>query len=150
MVWKGGTPSGIPQKLRKQIFERDGYQCQIGYPDICVGTPSHVDHIKNLASLGLPRGQNDPDNLQSACLPCSRRKTAYEGLAAQGRLKTKRVIPNAAGFIPGQSDRTDPIMQAAEARAAKAKAEASERARLRNEELKRLVAEWNANDDDES
>ncbi|NOQ57203.1 HNH endonuclease [Mycolicibacterium fortuitum] len=145
MVWKGGTPSGIPQKLRKQIFERDGYQCQIGYPDICVGTPSHVDHVKNLASLGLPRGHNDPDNLQSACLPCSRRKTAYEGLAAQGRLKTKRVIPNAAGFIPGEYD-----YSAEQRKAAQKKAEASERARLRNEEMQRLVAEWNAQDDEES
>lgn len=145
MVWKGGTPSGIPQKLRKQIFERDGYQCQIRYPDICVGTPSHVDHKKNLASLGLPRGHNDPDNLQSACLPCSRRKTAYEGLAAQGRLKTKRVIPNAAGFIPGEYD-----YSAEQRKAAQKKAEASERARLRNEEMQRLVAEWNAQDDEES
>lgn len=148
--WTGGTPSGIPQKLRLQIFERDNYTCRLQFPDRCIAmTPQppevlQVDHIKNLASLGLPRGHNDPDGLATVCVPCHRKKTSNEGLAAQGKLKTKRVMPNAAGFIPGQYDYSDE-----ERKAAQKKAEMLERARLRNEEMERLVAEWNANRDGE-
>lgn len=147
--WTGGTPSGIPEKLRQKIFERDNWTCQLQYPDRCIGlTPGsavlQVDHIKNLASLGLPRGHNDEDNLAAVCVPCHRKKTSNEGLAAQGKLNPKRAIPNAAGFIPGQYDYSD-----AERKAAQKKAEASERARLRNEEMQRLVAEWNAQDDED-
>lgn len=148
--WTGGTPSGIPEKLRQKIFERDNWTCQLQYPDRCIGlTPGsavlQVDHIKNLASLGLPRGHNDEENLQAVCVPCHRKKTSNEGLAAQGKLKTKRVIPNAAGFIPGQYDHSDE-----ERKAAEKKAEAMERARKLSEETARLAAEWVQDDDEES
>jgi 5-methylcytosine-specific restriction enzyme A len=68
------TRHAIPDTLRQQILERDGYRCVI------CGQPANVvDHI-------IPRsagGTDDPANLQSLCTYHSRRKTGAEGAAAR-------------------------------------------------------------------
>lgn len=61
----------MSQKLRFEVFKRDGFKCQY-----CGAHPPaallEVDHIHPVA-LG---GDNDPDNLITACLPCNRGKSA--------------------------------------------------------------------------
>ena len=64
------TRSAIPRKLRQQILQRDNHTC------VLCGQPANVvDHI-------APRawgGSDHPDNLQSICERCSRRKSSSEG-----------------------------------------------------------------------
>lgn len=61
----------ISKKLRFDIFKRDGFQCIY-----CGATPPsvllHVDHVTPIA-LG---GDNDIDNLVTACQPCNLGKSA--------------------------------------------------------------------------
>lgn len=142
MVWKG-SGSKIPEKLRQKIFERDNWECQLRYEGICIGLAQQVDHIRNLASLGLPRGHNEESNLASACIPCHRRKSSYEGLAAQGRLKTKRTLtpPGLAG-----SEEYTPTTGAVNASAKGRPTVTVDAAHAEAERLRRLAAEL----DDES
>lgn len=61
----------ISKSLRFEIFKRDGFACQY-----CGATPPkavlHIDHI-NPVKLG---GDNDPDNLITACQSCNSGKAA--------------------------------------------------------------------------
>lgn len=142
--WQGGTPSGIPQKLRKQIFERDNYTCQLQFADRCIArTPQppevlQVDHVKNLASLGLPRGHNDEENLATTCIPCHRKKTSNEGLAAQGKLNPKRETRSIAAQMADTFDYSQVLNKSQRPRDGDSKAEA---AREEGERLRRLAAE---------
>ncbi|WP_210686886.1 HNH endonuclease signature motif containing protein [Mycolicibacterium sp. GESEQ-9] len=140
--WTGGTPSGIPEKLRQKIFERDNWTCQLQYPDRCIGlTPGsavlQVDHIRNLASLGLPRGHNDEDNLAAVCIPCHRKKTSNEGLAAQGKLNPKRETRSIAAQMADNFDYSK-VLNASQRPRDNSRAEA---AREEGERLRRLAAE---------
>jgi 5-methylcytosine-specific restriction endonuclease McrA len=59
----------LAPRLRGEIFERDGYRCQI-----CGGDsgPFEIDHVLPLARGGT----NDLDNLQTTCFSCNRSKGA--------------------------------------------------------------------------
>lgn len=62
---------GLSKKTRFDVFKRDGFKCQY-----CGAHPPsvllHVDHIKPVAE----GGQNDIDNLVTACEPCNLGKGA--------------------------------------------------------------------------
>jgi len=61
----------ISKRTRFEIFKRDGFTCQYcgAHPPSVV---LEVDHIAPVAG----GGDNDPDNLVTACLPCNRGKGA--------------------------------------------------------------------------
>jgi 5-methylcytosine-specific restriction enzyme A len=81
--------SGSWPLVRKQVLERDGYQCQLRYADICVGRASAVDHIVQPEAGGT----NDPGNLRAVCKSCHARRTGRQGAfakrAAQRRKRTR-------------------------------------------------------------
>jgi 5-methylcytosine-specific restriction endonuclease McrA len=79
-------PPGWP-KLRRAILERDGGRCQIGSRR-CVGVASTVDHIKP----AWQGGSDHPSNLQAACGPCHRSKTASDARSV-GDTKARRRRP---------------------------------------------------------
>jgi 5-methylcytosine-specific restriction protein A len=62
------------QKLRQEVLERDGYQCQERGP-ACIGYADEVDHTRNLAGGG---DQLNPANARAICAPCHRAKTREE------------------------------------------------------------------------
>ncbi len=76
------TPYSDPQwkVVRPQVFERDGYACQLHLPR-CKGTATHVDHIIDWRDGGdwfaLP-------NLQASCSSCNVAKR-NRGVAARAR-----------------------------------------------------------------
>jgi 5-methylcytosine-specific restriction endonuclease McrA len=66
--WSRYSKKPIPNRLRRQVFERDGYRCrQCGSPDdLC------ADHI-------IPEFRGGPatlENLQTLCRACNVRKGA--------------------------------------------------------------------------
>ena len=70
--------------IRRQVLERDGYQCQLRYAVICIGRASQVDHIVQPEA----GGSNALDNLRAVCVRCHRRRTGRQGaLAKQRRAK---------------------------------------------------------------
>lgn len=58
----------IPSRVRKAVFERDAYRCQLcgDWHDL------HIDHVQPVAR----GGGNAIDNLQTLCGPCNLRKGA--------------------------------------------------------------------------
>ena len=62
---------GLSKKTRFEVFKRDGFACQYcgAHPPAAV---LEVDHIVPVAE----GGQNDMDNLITACFPCNRGKGA--------------------------------------------------------------------------
>ncbi len=79
------TPGG----LRDQVFARDGRVCALRF-DCCTVVATDVDHRK--------RGDDHRiENLQPACTPCHRRKSAQEGRAARrGRFRPPEIHPGLA------------------------------------------------------
>lgn len=84
---RGGRPW---QRLRKQVFERDGYLCQIHLSrgEVVVVTlhgalAGVCDHITPLAEGGT----NNEKNLQTICQSCDREKTQSESLRGRGGAK---------------------------------------------------------------
>ena len=84
---RGGRPW---QRLRKAIFERDGYICQIHLRKgvVCVVTlhgslAGICDHIIPVAE----GGSDSPENLQTICQECDREKTQLESQRGRGVLK---------------------------------------------------------------
>lgn len=58
------------RQLRVWVLARDGGQCQVQLPGVCIGAPAtHVDHIVPL-SVDPDRAM-DPTNLRAACSPCN-------------------------------------------------------------------------------
>lgn len=61
----------VSKRVRFEVFKRDGFECQY-----CGATPPgsvlHIDHIKPVAE----GGQNDSDNLVTACETCNQGKGA--------------------------------------------------------------------------
>jgi 5-methylcytosine-specific restriction protein A len=74
------------QAVRKRVLERDGYQCQLRYADICVGRASQVDHIVQPEAGGT----NDLANLRAVCRRCHARRTGQQGALAKQRAIAKR------------------------------------------------------------
>lgn len=65
----------------RQVLERDGYQCQLRYADICVGRASQVDHIVQPEA----GGGSDLANLRAVCVRCHARRTGRQGALAKQR-----------------------------------------------------------------
>jgi 5-methylcytosine-specific restriction protein A len=87
------TSSARWKKLRLAILERDRWLCQIR-GDRCTVRADTVDHI-------VPHfrgGPSVPSNLQAACTPCHRQKTASE--AASARQTRKRPPEPHPGLLP--------------------------------------------------
>ncbi|MDT5371592.1 MAG: hypothetical protein QOC62_6023 [Mycobacterium sp.] len=81
---------GVPKPLRAQVLRRDAYLCQLRLVG-CTVTATEVDHITNVASLGVTRAQaTDPGALQAVCVPCHRVKTASERTAGIHRHRAQR------------------------------------------------------------
>lgn len=79
------------KRLRGMALRRDNHECQIRVIGVCTGTASCVDLIAPY-HLG---GQPVLDNVQSACAPCHRLKTAREAsqAAAAKRGRARRRPP---------------------------------------------------------
>lgn len=67
------------QKLRKQVLERDGHECQERGPN-CIGYANEVDHDHNVAAGGA---KLEPRNARAICTPCHRDKTRRESVRGQ-------------------------------------------------------------------
>ncbi|WP_082966820.1 HNH endonuclease [Mycobacterium sp. 852002-51163_SCH5372311] len=83
------------KRLRRQVLERDRYQCQTRGP-YCTGHATQVDHIINTAAGGPPL---DPNNCQAICQPCNTRKASAEGAAARAQRKAQRPTPLHPGIL---------------------------------------------------
>lgn len=68
----------IPQKLRKEILERDANKCQYCGIDLSelekAGFPAHIDHIKPRRS----GGKHNPENLVACCWKCNIGKKDFD------------------------------------------------------------------------
>jgi len=60
----------MSEELKKQVFERDDYVCQLKL-DGCSEKATEVDHIIPVSKGGV----NNLENLQSACMNCNRKKS---------------------------------------------------------------------------
>jgi 5-methylcytosine-specific restriction endonuclease McrA len=63
---RAGT-SSAQRRLYDQVITRDGAQCQLKYPSICLTTATTADHILPVSKGGKDRA----DNLRAACIPCN-------------------------------------------------------------------------------
>lgn len=61
------------EKVKPDILQRDGYQCQIRYIGICTGYATVVDKIAPAARR--PDLAFDPDNHRAACWECNDTKS---------------------------------------------------------------------------
>lgn len=80
------------KRIRQEVLERDGRQCQIRL-ERCTGTATCVDHIVPYA-LGDPDSYLDPFNLRAACRYCN---SALGARLTNERKKSGRSKP-AAGY----------------------------------------------------
>jgi 5-methylcytosine-specific restriction protein A len=74
------------QARAKRVLERDGYQCQLRFPVICIGKATQVDHIVQPEAGGT----NDLENLRAVCRPCHARRTGQQGALAKQRNAQRR------------------------------------------------------------
>jgi len=61
----------IPEKVRKEIFEKCNYQCELKLDGECTGKATEIDHIVPIKK----GGGDDPYNLQGSCMHCNRVKS---------------------------------------------------------------------------
>lgn len=84
MTWgtesRARTSTAAHRRRRARVFKRDGYSCQLRYPNVCTGQAEELDHIDNVAAGGR---DDDDSNGQAVCNPCHKVKIARE--AAAGR-----------------------------------------------------------------
>ncbi|WP_081288711.1 HNH endonuclease [Mycolicibacterium conceptionense] len=98
MAWNQRNGRKIPEKIRQQVFERDGWQCQIRMPERCTGVATQIDHIIGWADGGT----NSLDNLRGACRPCNAKRGSEQGHLAQGiEVQAKRRKPPNPGLAHG-------------------------------------------------
>ena len=87
---------GVPQHVRERVLERDGWRCQLGYPD-CTVISAEVDDIIPVSVLGVSREECDDTNRQAVCHACHRIKTEAHRLdaarAAAARRYARRHLP---------------------------------------------------------
>lgn len=85
--WKGSTRRAtLPAEFfrnRARALRRDGYQCQIRTPEICIGTANQGDHIGD-------RHDHRVENIRAACEPCHRHRSSQQGGAAYARAARAR------------------------------------------------------------
>ncbi len=82
--WKGrprtassqATTTWAWKKLHDFILKRDGYDCQIRYPEHCTGYANTVDKI--IPATRRPDLALDPANLRAACAACNGHKARTE------------------------------------------------------------------------
>lgn len=99
MTWEQSRPGRrVSQKVRAFVFRRDGGECQLKLPNICVGVATECDHIIPVAH----GGSDKPDNLRAVCKPCHARVTGQLGRATQLQ-RGKRPRP----VNPGLARRVD-------------------------------------------
>lgn len=79
-----GQHTGLTPNQRTTALTRDNHTCRH-----CAAPATEVDHIINLAQGGT----HHPDNLQTLCTPCHRRKTEAEALAARKAAHAARYHP---------------------------------------------------------
>ena len=82
--WSGQRRS-FPTATRKQIMDRDNWQCQIK-GERCIGQATEADH-RIPHSEG---GTDDASNGQAACEPCHKEKTHTERLRGMQKRSRKR------------------------------------------------------------
>jgi len=76
--YKRYLKDNLPQKLRKEILERDKYLCQYCGINLVelenIGFPAHIDHIKPRRS----GGKHNPENLVACCWKCNLGKKDFD------------------------------------------------------------------------
>ncbi|WP_405490459.1 HNH endonuclease [Nocardia sp. NBC_00511] len=93
MAWGKGASERVGtarhKKQRARILERDGYHCQLRYPNRCIGRATEMDHRINVAA----GGSDDDTNMQAACHPCHAKKTSNEAQVALAAKRAKLRLP---------------------------------------------------------
>lgn len=69
------------------ILARDGYECQIAYPDRCRGRATTADKI--IPAARRPDLAMDPGNLRAACDPCNQHKARTEDRAGSAQRRRR-------------------------------------------------------------
>jgi 5-methylcytosine-specific restriction protein A len=91
-AWKQKPPAnryaygGDWKERVRRVLARDGYQCQLRYPDICIGRATQVDHIVQPEAGGT----NALENLRAVCRRCHARRTGRQGALAKQRRAAQR------------------------------------------------------------
>lgn len=84
MAWADNAPNhDIPQATRDFVWTRDGGECQLRYPGVCVIDAEEIDHIAGVAELGYV--DSDPENLRLVCQPCHKLRTQQQRWPTFGR-----------------------------------------------------------------
>lgn len=68
---------------REIVLRRDGHQCQLRFPDRCIGVANQSDHIGD-------RNDHRIENMRAACAPCHAHRSATQGGAAEGAARRAR------------------------------------------------------------
>lgn len=80
--WQGSTRRQSLDKEffrnRARVLKRDGFRCQIRYPDICTGAANQADHIGD-------RLDHRPENMRAACPQCHQHRSSQQGGQAAGQ-----------------------------------------------------------------
>lgn len=79
--WAGSTrrPTLGKEYFRNRAFvmKRDGKQCQIRTPGLCIGVATDCDHIGD-------RLDHSVENMRAACHPCHAQRSGQQGGQASG------------------------------------------------------------------
>jgi 5-methylcytosine-specific restriction endonuclease McrA len=93
-----GGSRGAPQRIRNRVLARDGYQCQLRYPNVCTVEATEVDHVVNVATVlargGTRQQADDPSNCVATCAKCHSIKSERErvaGIRSRTATRTKRL-----------------------------------------------------------
>ncbi|MBE6487028.1 MAG: hypothetical protein E7Z85_09340 [Methanosphaera stadtmanae] len=76
----------IPDRIRHEVFKRDGYRCRECGASLEEGATLEIDHIIPVANGGT----NDIDNLQTLCKKCNRGKYTDEWIGGETDLKVAK------------------------------------------------------------
>lgn len=86
----------IPNRIRHQVFQRDGYRCRECGASVKDGATLEIDHIKPVAKGGT----NDINNLQTLCKKCNRGKYTDEWIGGEvHKYKGKKRCPKCNTLI---------------------------------------------------